>query len=236
MATEAFWNVVQFGLNTPPGSPAANAEYLTGAAPTGVWALHPNKIARETFGTGEWAFFDLALGHRIYAQDLNAHYFHDGLEPIRASAGAAFSAKLTANQTVTASYADIVGWDGADLIDSNTFSWVAATGILTVNRKIRKLQIEAAIRIDYSSGSASNCATVKLQRDPGTGSWADVAGTETGAGVSSATALNINASPLRKLITASPGHRFKLQVDQNTGGGVMVVTAAGTTLAATEIL
>lgn len=46
--------VIQVGLNTPPGSPTEGDGYVTGSAPTGLWASWPNRVA--IYIEGEWRF------------------------------------------------------------------------------------------------------------------------------------------------------------------------------------
>jgi len=47
---------IDFGLDTPPGSPAEGDTYWTGSSPSGDWATHDAEIA--TYFNSEWKFYD----------------------------------------------------------------------------------------------------------------------------------------------------------------------------------
>ncbi|PZU93128.1 MAG: hypothetical protein DI527_07730 [Chelatococcus sp.] len=57
-----FWLAVDGRLNAPPGAPAIGATYVIGAAPTGAWAGHANKLAQWL---GVWALSTAPLGHVV---------------------------------------------------------------------------------------------------------------------------------------------------------------------------
>ena len=55
--------VVDFDLNTPPGSPTNGQAWKTGAAPSGAWSGQADKIA---FYYSGWIFVALKDGMRLY--------------------------------------------------------------------------------------------------------------------------------------------------------------------------
>jgi len=71
-------NVLQVGLNTPPGSPTNSQTWVVGTAPTGAWGSQANAVAYwavdsqdgptfvPTIVTGGWQFFAPQDGWTVY--------------------------------------------------------------------------------------------------------------------------------------------------------------------------
>jgi Protein of unknown function (DUF2793) len=87
-------NLVQMSIkglltNTPPGSPAESDTYVTGAAPTGVWALQPNKVA--TFQNATWKFYTPKKGWLAY-NEADAKLYVVNVSLVWVDVSAAFTA------------------------------------------------------------------------------------------------------------------------------------------------
>ena len=68
--------VLDKDLATPPGSPAAGARYIVGAAPTGAWSGHAAHIA--AYQDSAWAFYVPLEGWLAWVADENVLYAFDG--------------------------------------------------------------------------------------------------------------------------------------------------------------
>lgn len=55
------------GLSTPPASPAEGDTYIVGAAGTGAWSTHDNKVA--VWSGSAWVFGTPRVGWMAYIED-----------------------------------------------------------------------------------------------------------------------------------------------------------------------
>jgi len=144
-----------------------------------------------------------------------------------------FHVVKSGDQALTASYADITTWATPAIVDAGSFSFVAATGILTIN-KTAWYDISAYARIDITATPQSNTALVKLQEDIGPG-YVDVAGTEVGAGVLNAAGVTSNTCSFQILRNMASGSKLKLRAIRSNGTGTIKVMAAGTGFTVLEV-
>lgn len=73
---EAQQNVKDKDLATPPGSPAEGDRYIVATGGTGAWAGQDGKIAY--YFTAAWVFDTPTEGFRLWIEDENKFYHHDG--------------------------------------------------------------------------------------------------------------------------------------------------------------
>lgn len=114
-------SVLDKDLAAPPGSPAAGARYIVGAAPTGAWSGHAAHIA--AYQDSAWAFYVPLEGWLAWVADENVLYAFDGASWIPAP-GASGSVNPVAmvgvnatadatNRLAVASPASLFNHDGA---------------------------------------------------------------------------------------------------------------------------
>lgn len=73
--------IVDRDLTAPPGSCSDGANYLVAGSPTGAWSGQAGKMATAVGANAAngWLFQTIAVeGYRIYVQDENAEFMHDG--------------------------------------------------------------------------------------------------------------------------------------------------------------
>ncbi|MBX9864025.1 MAG: DUF2793 domain-containing protein [Hyphomicrobium sp.] len=110
-------SVLDKDLAAPPGSPAAGARYIVGAAPTGAWSGHAAHIA--AYQDSAWAFYVPLEGWLAWVGDENVLYAFDGaawapahgVNPV-AMVGVNATADAT-NRLSVASAASLFNHDGA---------------------------------------------------------------------------------------------------------------------------
>lgn len=69
-------NVKDKDLSTPPGAPAEGDRYIVAAGGTGAWAGQDGKIAY--YFNAAWLFDTPVEGWRLWIEDENKFYFHNG--------------------------------------------------------------------------------------------------------------------------------------------------------------
>lgn len=70
-------NVKDKDLSAPPVSPVDGDRYIVGASPTGAWSGQTNKIA--WYYNAAWNFDTPGEGWRLWVEDENFFYYHDGV-------------------------------------------------------------------------------------------------------------------------------------------------------------
>lgn len=68
-------SVIDYTLNTPPGSPATGATYIIGPSPTGAWAGNANAVAGYYSG---WSIKAPEAGWLAWTQNGNRLFYYTG--------------------------------------------------------------------------------------------------------------------------------------------------------------
>ena len=110
--------VVDFDLNTPPGSPTNGQAWKTGASPTGDWSGQADTIA---FYYSGWLFVPLKDGMRLYDNTNNIFYV------CRVASTDTWDVVITSNSAIVAALVDNTGGTANDTIENLASGTVYAT-------------------------------------------------------------------------------------------------------------
>lgn len=117
--------VVDFDLNTPPGSPTNGQAWKVGNAPSGAWSGHADEIA---FYYSGWLFVSLKDGMRLYDNNANVFYV------CRVASSDTWDEVITSTSATVVSLTDNSGGTANDTIAAITQSANAGSADFAVTR------------------------------------------------------------------------------------------------------